>query len=263
MKRVDNMRQLLTNNKLRATFLSFLVMMLSSLLSVCSPIVKSATVEDRIDHFIYQEPKPEKVVYLTFDDGPSAHTLDLLNLLEQEQVPAVFFVIGENINNVPNSGEILKEILNKGHYIGLHSMTHDLDKLYNAPDAATNFVNEMLEVRGKVKELTGFESNLCRPPYGGRGHFTNSHYQAIKEAGLSCVDWNVDSLDWAKSSSEEIVNQVKKDLEIADYPNEVVLLFHEKKLTLETLPQVFKYYRDLGYVFMPYYDGDEFECELK
>ena len=107
MKRVDNMRQLLTNNKLRATFLSFLVMMLSSLLSVCSPIVKSATVEDRIDHFIYQEPKPEKVVYLTFDDGPSAHTLDLLNLLEQEQVPAVFFVIGENINNVPNSGEFL------------------------------------------------------------------------------------------------------------------------------------------------------------
>lgn len=259
MKRVDIMRKLLTNNKLHLfLFFSFL----SCLLSVCCPTVKSATVEDRIDHFIYHEPKPDKVAYLTFDDGPSKYTKEILDLLEREQVPAVFFVIGESINNIPHSGEILNEILDHGHYIGLHSMTHDLDKLYNSPDAAHNFVNEMLEVRGKVKELTGFESNLCRPPYGGRGHFTKAHYQAIKDAGLNCVDWNVDSLDWAKSSSSEIMDEVVKDLEMAHYPDEVVLLFHEKKLTLETLPQVFNYYRELGYVFMPYCEGDEFDCGL-
>lgn len=253
------MRKLLTNNKLHLfLFFSFL----SCLLSVCCPTVKSATVEDRIDHFIYHEPKPDKVAYLTFDDGPSKYTKEILDLLEREQVPAVFFVIGESINNIPHSGEILNEILDHGHYIGLHSMTHDLDKLYNSPDAAHNFVNEMLEVRGKVKELTGFESSLCRPPYGGRGHFTKAHYQAIKDAGLNCVDWNVDSLDWAKSSSSEIMDQVVKDLEMAHYPDEVVLLFHEKKLTLETLPQVFNYYRELGYVFMPYCEGDEFDCGL-
>ena len=86
---------------------------------------------------------------------------------------------------------------------------------------------------------------------------------ALEEAGLECVDWNVDSLDWSKSSADAIFNQVVADLKHSNYPNEVVLLFHEKKLTLEVLPRVIEYYRNQGYVFMPYYEGEEFDCMKK
>lgn len=259
------MRNLLFNFKLNKSshavrlLISAVILFSSLLIETVSS--QAATVDDRIENFIYNDPKPEKTVYLTFDDGPSSYTLEILNLLEELDVPAIFFVIGENLEIVPNAEESLKEVIHRGHYIGLHSMTHDMDKLYNAPDAPQNFVNEMLEVRDKIKELTGgFESHLCRPPYGGKTHFKPGHYKALEEAGIECVDWNVDSLDWAKSSADQIFNQVVSDLKRSQYPNEVVLLFHEKKLTLEVLPRVIEYYRDLGYVFMPYYEGQEFDC---
>lgn len=257
------MRNSLFNEKLSTNlklFLCLLSVVMLIVLFCMNPIkARAATVEDRIDHFVYQDPKPEKVVYLTFDDGPSKYTLDLLDLLDKEDVSAIFFVIGENIDLLSNANEVLNEVVKRGHYIGLHSMTHDMDKLYNVPEAPQNFVNEMLEVRAKIKELTGFESNLCRPPYGGKTHLKAGHYKALEEARIECVDWNVDSLDWAKSSTDAIFNQVVADLKHSDYPNEVVLLFHEKKLTLEVLPRVIEYYRNLGYVFMPYYEGEEFE----
>ena len=66
----------------------------------------AATVEDRVDDFIYNKEKPEKVVYLTFDDGPSRHSLEILDVLDQYDVPAIFFVIGENIELFSNAKEI-------------------------------------------------------------------------------------------------------------------------------------------------------------
>lgn len=261
------MRQLSCNLKLTMRF-NLLIVFLNGLtilfmLFFGTMTTMAATVEDRMENFIYNEPKPEKVVYLTFDDGPSRYTLELLDLLEEHDIPAIFFVIGENIDLLSNADEVLNEVLKRGHYIGLHSMTHNMDKLYNVPGAPQNFVNEMLEVKAKIKELTGFESNLCRPPYGGKTHFKAGHYKALEEAGLECVDWNVDSLDWSKSSADAIFNQVVADLKHSNYPNEVVLLFHEKKLTLEVLPRVIEYYRNQGYVFMPYYEGEEFDCMKK
>ena len=56
---------------------------------------------------------------------------------------------------------------------------------------------------------------------------------------------------------------LKTDLKHNQYPDEVILLFHEKKLTLEVLPRIIEYYQDLGYVFMPYYEGEEFDCMKK
>ena len=153
------MRNLLFNFKLNKSshavrlLISAVILFSSLLIETVSS--QAATVDDRIENFIYNDPKPEKTVYLTFDDGPSSYTLEILNLLEELDVPAIFFVIGENLEIVPNAEESLKEVIHRGHYIGLHSMTHDMDKLYNAPDAPQNFVNEMLEVRDKIKELTG------------------------------------------------------------------------------------------------------------
>ena len=104
------MRNSLFNEKLNTTLKSFLFLIFGVILMAlcCMNTItpRAATVDDRIDHFIYQDPKPEKVVYLTFDDGPSKYTLDLLNLLEEEDVPAIFFVIGENIDLLSNADEV-------------------------------------------------------------------------------------------------------------------------------------------------------------
>lgn len=221
------------------------------------------TVEDQIDDFIYPKELPEKVVYLTFDDGPSEYSLQILNLLKEYEVPAIFFVIGENINQLPNAKELLNQMINEGHYIGLHSMTHNMNQLYDTRNSPQHFVKEMLEAQQLVYDLTnGFESQLCRPPYGGRNHFKKGHYTAIEEAGLKCIDWTVDSLDWSKPSADDIFNQVLAEQKHNMEKNQVVLLFHEKKYTLEVLPRIIYYYRSLGYEFMPYFDGQELDCIL-
>lgn len=103
----------------------------------------AATVEDRIEDFVYPKPKPEKTVYLTFDDGPSQYSHELMDLLEEYDVPAIFFVIGENLELLPNAKDILNEMLSRGHYIGLHSMTHNMQTLYNSPNAPQNFVRNV------------------------------------------------------------------------------------------------------------------------
>lgn len=244
----------------------FIFMLLS--LIVCCFMVPSfnifaMTVEDRVDDFIYNKEKPEKVVYLTFDDGPSKYSLEILDLLQQYEVSAIFFVIGDNIEMIPNGQEALAEMVNRGHYIGLHSMTHDMNRLYYGASAPQNFVNEMLAAQAKISDLTGgFKSQLCRPPYGGRNHLTKAHYVALEEAGLRCIDWNVDSLDWSKSSADQIFNQVVAEQKRNGDAKEIVLLFHEKKHTLEVLPRVIEYYRSLGYEFMPYCEGEELNCRL-
>lgn len=248
---------------LKSGWFFMLLMIIFCSLLIGSVDTFAATVEDRVDDFIYNKEKPEKVVYLTFDDGPSKYSLEILDVLDQYEVSAIFFVIGDNINMFSNAKEVLTEMVSRGHYIGLHSMTHDMDSLYHGPNAPQNFVNEMLAAQKMVLELTdGFTSRLCRPPYGGRNHLTRGHYVALEEAGLKCVDWNVDSLDWSKSSADQIFNQVLAEQKRNEDAKEVVLLFHEKKFTLEVLPRVIEYYRSLGYEFMPYCEGDDFNCTL-
>lgn len=249
-------------NKVARILLLFLGISLLSTLFLSCPI-KAATVEDRIEGFVKPKPKPEKVVYLTFDDGPSTYSYELMDLLDEYDVPAIFFVIGENLDLVSDSKEILNEMIKRGHYIGLHSMTHNRNILYYSQNAPQNFVNEMILLKEKISKLTdGFESQLCRAPYGARNHFKKGHYVAVEEAGLTCIDWNIDSLDWSKLSADQIYNQVVSELKHNNYPNETVLLFHEKKLTLQVLPRVVEYFRSLGYEFTAYQEGQEFECCL-
>lgn len=250
-------------NRVASSMLLFLGISLLTTVFLSS-YIKAATVEDQIEDFENPKTKDEKVVYLTFDDSPSKYSYELLDLLNEYDIPAIFFVIGENLDLFSDSKEILNEMIKRGHYIGLHSMTHNRNKLYYSQNAPQNFVNEMLTVKEEIAKLTeGFESNLCRAPYGARNHFKKGHYVAIEQAGLKCVDWNVDSLDWSKSSADQIYNQVVAEMKHNDYPNEVVMLFHEKKLTLQVLPRVIEYLRSLGYEFAVYHEGDEFECCLR
>lgn len=202
--------------------------------------------------------KESKYVYLTFDDGPSRNSQKILDILDQYDIPATFFVLGASINANSESREILNRMIEEGHYIGLHSMTHDKNILYGS-NGPTNFVKEMTDVKALVSKLTdGFESSICRAPYGtGGGTFNEGHLMAIQQANIKCWDWDVDSLDWKYSQDSSTVFQiVQNQTQINHSKNNLIVLFHEKDSTVAVLPEVIRYYQDLGYEFLSYNDDN-------
>ena len=206
-----------------------------------------------------EEEGSRKVAYITFDDGPSIYTEKLLDVLNEYEVPGIFFVLGSHFDHLPNTDEILQRIIDEGHYIALHTMTHDKNALYWSEKSPTNFTQEMLDLQSEVKEVTGHLTNLCRAPYGKKGHFKGAHYKSIEEAGLYCVDWHIDSQDWAKSNAGQIYDQVAHELERYKDSDEIVLLFHEFQRTVDIMPAIIELLQDAGYVFEPYVDGKIFD----
>ena len=201
-----------------------------------------------------------RIAYLTFDDGPSIYTEAILDVLLEKEVPGIFFVLGDNMKHLPQTDRIFDRLINEGHFIALHSMSHNKHQLYWKSDAPQVFVNEMKELQQLVADKTGHETFLCRAPYGKRGHFKPAHKIALNEANFYCVDWHVDSLDWAKRRADAIVTQVQENLaQLDDSQKEVVFLFHEYGRTAEALPIIIDYLRDEGFVFATYVEGHRFE----
>lgn len=203
--------------------------------------------------------KVTKKAYLTFDDGPSIYTEGLLEVLGEYNVPGIFFVLGKQFEYFPNTDEILLKILDEGHHIALHTMTHDKHALYWSEKAPSTFAEEMLELKEELKLRTGHSTNLCRAPYGKSGHFKLTHFKAIEDAGLYCIDWHIDSKDWAKLNAVEIYNEVKNQLKGYKDQSEIVLLFHEYERTIEVLPKVIELLVEYGFEFEPYVEGKKFE----
>lgn len=199
--------------------------------------------------------KEVKFVYLTFDDGPSKNADKILDILDSHDIKGTFFVLGSAIENNSGAKDVLKRMAQTGHYIGMHSMTHNYAHLYSDENAAQNFVNEILEEQALIKEITGgYVSELCRAPYGtGGGTFTDAHVEELKKAGIKCWDWDVDSLDWESTATvDSIMKNIEYCMNLWNYPTHTVVLFHEKDITVEVLPKVIQYYQDLGYEFLPY-----------
>ena len=206
-----------------------------------------------------EEPWPDRVAFLTFDDGPSWNTGQILDILYQEEVPAIFFLLGSSLTHFPDSKTLMERILAEGHYIGLHSMTHVSEILYEGAGAANRFVDEMLQLQGIIYDSVGHQTNLCRAPYGMMTGFRtdSGHAEAIAEAGITCIDWNVDPQDW-RNNPELIMSYVTSQVEMMDFPSELVIVLHEKDETIAALPGIISFLREQGYVFKTYEPGHEF-----
>lgn len=195
-----------------------------------------------------EEFESKKIVYLTFDDGPSAQTAQLLEILKKEQVKATFFVVGKSVDS---RKEMLKQIAKEGHYVGLHSITHNAKILYPSNGKPDVFMKEMTDLQVQVKELTGQNSVLIRAPYGSKPYIKPSFQQEIVAKGFHLWDWNVDSNDWRYQTEpskilETIQTQVREDRK------KHVILMHEKPGTLQALPLVIQHFKNLGYEFRAY-----------
>ncbi|KWX73064.1 hypothetical protein AMQ84_24065 [Paenibacillus riograndensis] len=189
--------------------------------------------------------KPGKTLYLTFDDGPSATTPELLNILNKYGVKATFFMLGPNMNRYPSQ---VKRIAEEGNGLGLHGMTHRKEKFYASASAALAEMNGDNDV---LRKITGTGTTLIRPPYGSKPYFTKAFRDKVLGQGYHLWDWNVDSDDWKyKEDSVTIYNTVMGQVhKLQKSKTNPVILMHDQKATLKVLPRLLESLKKEGYTF--------------
>lgn len=191
-----------------------------------------------------------KVVYLTFDDGPSSNTAKILKVLDQYNAKATFFVTG----NGQKYNYLIKEAHNKGHTIGLHTYTHSYSKVYASVNA---YFSDLDKIGQMVKQQIGFVPKYIRFP-GGASNTVSRKYckgimsnltKEVQNRGYQYYDWNTSTGD-ASGNNIAVKSLVKQGT--ASKANNIMILAHDtqaKSTTVEALPQIIEHYQSLGYVF--------------
>lgn len=188
----------------------------------------------------------KKLVYLTFDDGPSnIVTNKILDILKEQNIKATFFVVGSKIEG---REEILKRIYNEGHTIGLHTYTHKYRKIYSSEDT---FIEEMDKTAEEVKRVLNIEPRAIRFPSGSKKHLSYSLLEKLHERNYTIYDWNLslsDGIDYNTPANKLYEEATAKCIN----PNRIFLLAHcdqPNRNTCDALPNIIKHYKDLGYEF--------------
>lgn len=183
-------------------------------------------------------PEGYKCVYLTFDDGPSVYTTQILDILDSYGVKATFFVTGAQRENHP---EWYKEIVDRGHSIGMHSYTHVYNSVYADEDA---FINDVTQIHDLIMDTTGVDCKLYRFPGGSSNHVSTVNMSElcglIHENGYEYFDWNVSSQD-ASNPSPGMAGITNNVLSGVDKFDRSVVLLHDtgdKYSTVQALPAI-------------------------
>ena len=199
---------------------------------------------------VAQEDEGKKIMYLTFDDGPSANTQKILDILDQYNAKATFFVTGTN----QKYNYLIKEAHKRGHTVGLHTYSHDYAALYKSVDAYFDDLNKVGEM---VKKEIGFVPRFIRFP-GGASNTVSRKYcpgimstlvKEVKARGYQYYDWNADSTD--ASGNHVAVSKLVAN-GTSSRANNINLLCHDtdaKSTTVEALPAIITHYQQLGYQF--------------
>ncbi len=201
----------------------------------------------------------EKTIFLTFDDGPTDITLEVLEVLEEHDVNATFFIIGKQAENQPH---ILRKTYNEGHAVLAHTYTHE----YNIYTSFDTFYEDLHKVQrviqnilGKVPppifRFPGGSTNHVSRQYGGRD-FMARLTEDVKEKGYYYIEWNVSARDTAIPRPDaELMTQIVLDsCYNKDY---VVALFHDLNVNtalVEALPVIITELKERGYVFRTFRD---------
>ncbi|WP_191858182.1 polysaccharide deacetylase family protein [Hanstruepera ponticola] len=208
------------------------------------PVKTPLVIKKMLPDYIWELQETDKVLYLTFDDGPTPQITNwTLKTLNKYNAKATFFCIGNNIKKHTN---IFHNILDNGHAIGNHSNTHLKGWLIKKTDyisdieACQNSIDTELEKR----EYCG--SKLFRPPYG---QIKPKQGKALLDLDYKIIMWNVLSFDWDKNvKPETCLNNV-----ISKAQSGSIIVFHDSlkasRNLMFTLPKVLKYFSEKGYSF--------------
>lgn len=197
--------------------------------------------------------KEPRTVYLTFDDGPSANTLEILDILDHYGVKATFFVTAQDPEYLP----YLKDIAEAGHTVAIHTYSHDYGSIYSSPE---NYFADLNAMNDLIEQYTGKRADVLRFP-GGSSNTISMDYNlgimsylvdAVHEAGYQYFDWNVDSQDASGFDIDPSVIVAGATSGVGEpYAN---VLMHDtlaKSTTVTALPQIIEAYLAAGYDFEP------------
>ena len=193
--------------------------------------------------------RAENTIYLTFDDGPSPRTPEVLEILREKDVKATFFVVGQNDEQ---SLQWMRDIVAEGHTLGMHSYTHRYNDIYASVES---YLEDMYQMFTQIKETTGVAPTVFRFPGGSiNAYNTGINQEIITEMlrrGFVPYDWNVSSEDAATRapSAETIVSTVTQQVQRI---SRGVVLMHDsdyKYTTVAALPTLIDRLKEQGFAF--------------
>ncbi|MBM7652042.1 polysaccharide deacetylase family protein [Neobacillus cucumis] len=187
------------------------------------------------------KPDTQKTIYLTFDDGPSAYSAQIIALLEKFHYKATFFMIDGNIRRYPDAAKLM---VRSGETVGLHSVSHN-PKIFYA--SAASIIGELTQNRQTLKEITGVDSYIMRTPYGSVPYMTPEYRKAVQDNGYLMWDWNIDSRDWDYKDSRYVTSVIEQINQMVHHSGPIVVLMHERKETLANLPKLLDYLSKNGW----------------
>lgn len=200
--------------------------LLLMLLLLCAPALAE---EERV----ILDPRVQPALALSFDDGPSEYTQQVLDVLEENGCRATFFMVGTSMNNLP---EMVKTVYESGNEVGLHTWRHnDLTEM-----KADAVVRNLQLCQNIVMEQTGTTAKWLRPPYGKVGP---SAYGACRTLDMYIATWSIDSRDWSLQNAAKIHKEVMGQLH-----NGAIILFHDTHAaTVEALKTILPEIKAAGY----------------
>lgn len=194
----------------------------------------------------------QKIIYLTFDDGPSENTSKILDILRAEGVKATFFVTAQFAKYVPLMAQEARE----GHVVAPHSYYHNFS-IYRSFDT---FFDDLEKIEQVIEKYTGKRSPMIRFPGGSSNHIYRRYHRGdygfmkrlkaeVIKRGYQYVDWNLDSED-ASGGCVPAARLISSACHT--YHPQMCLLMHDtagKKTTPEALPEIIRYFKQQGYEF--------------
>ena len=189
---------------------------------------------------IYCVDTDEKKISISFDAAwGNEDTRQILDILEKHNVHATFFMTGGWVEAYPDD---VKAIYEAGHDLGNHSENHkNMSQL-----SEDEIQKEIMEVHDKVKELTGYDMFLFRPPYGD---YDNEVILDARACGYYPVQWSVDSLDWKDYGAEDIISRVCNNDSLAG--GAIILCHNGAKYTAQALDALLTNLEQQGYTLVP------------
>ena len=188
---------------------------------------------------IYCVQTDEAKVSVSFDAAWGADDTDeLLRILKENDVKATFFLCGYWVEKYP---EEVKKIAEAGHDLGNHSATHP----HMSQLSSEQITEELRKCHENVKELTGIEMDLFRPPFG---EYDNEVIETATANGYHTIQWDIDSLDWKEQGTQAEINQVLNHKHLG---NGSIILFHnDAKYTPQVLDTILKGIKEKGYTIV-------------
>lgn len=190
-------------------------------------------------------------VYLTFDDGPSSNTAQILDILKENEVKATFFVIGREDEE---SKALYRRIVDEGHTLAMHSFTHKYSTLYSSVEA---FEEDFSRIQNYLYEVTGKESLFYRFPGGSSNRVSSKNMKEfisfLNRQQITYFDWNVSSGDATSQAyaPEELIDNVMED--VVKYKTSVVLMHDSetKASTVKALGPMIQKLKDMEAELLP------------